>query len=142
MLAYGNHPSLTKHVEKVMKTMNKEDRKDQVLTFPAWLARFIQHLMTTPQGLVVIPGKNDRLVFDASYMLNWLSRPFNHMIDLNDEQDIIFGGAYIKYLTALFNLRISFPNIDIYPFDDDVTGAFRQPKYNPNVISASKSVCH
>jgi hypothetical protein len=25
MLAYGNHPSLTKHVEKVMKMMNKED---------------------------------------------------------------------------------------------------------------------
>jgi hypothetical protein len=51
MLAYGNHPSLTKHVEKVMKTMNKEDRKDQVLTFPVWLAQFIQHLMTIPQGL-------------------------------------------------------------------------------------------
>jgi hypothetical protein len=39
-------------------------------------------------------------------------------------------------LTGLFNLRISFPSIDIYPFDDDVTGAFHQPKYNPNVISA------
>jgi hypothetical protein len=48
MLSYGNHPSLTQHVEKVMKTMNKEDQKDQVLTFPAWLAPFTLHLMLTP----------------------------------------------------------------------------------------------
>jgi hypothetical protein len=38
MLAYGNHPSLTKNLDKVMVTMNKEDKKDHVLTFPAWLA--------------------------------------------------------------------------------------------------------
>jgi hypothetical protein len=90
MLAYGNHPSLTKHIEKVMKTMNKEDQKDQVLTFPAWLAPFTPHLMLTPQGFVMIPGKNDRLVFDASFMLNMNSQPFNHCIDLNDEPDIIW----------------------------------------------------
>jgi hypothetical protein len=136
MLAYGNHPSLTKHIEKVMKTMNKEDKKDHVLTFPAWLARFIQHLMTTPQGYVMVPGKNDRLVFDASFMLHMDSRPFNHRIDLTNEPEIIFGGAYVKYLTSLFNLRITYPNVDIFAFDDDVTGAFRQPKYHPNVISA------
>ena len=136
MLSYGNHPSLTQHVEKVMKTMNKEDRKDQVLTFPAWLAPFTPHLMLTPQGFVMIPGKNDRLVFDASFMLHMNSRPFNHCIDLSDEPEIIFGGAYLKYLTYLYNLRITYPNTDIQVFDDDVTGAFRQPKYNPNVISA------
>jgi hypothetical protein len=56
--------SLTKHVEKVMKTMNKEDQKDQLLTFPAWLAPFTPHLMLAPQGFVMIPGKNDWLVFD------------------------------------------------------------------------------
>jgi hypothetical protein len=35
----------------------------------------------------------------------------------------------------LYNLRITYPNTDIQVFDDDVTGAFHQPKYNPNVIS-------
>jgi hypothetical protein len=79
----------------------------------------------------MIPGKNDRLVFDASFMLHMNSRPFNHCIDLSDEPEIIFGGAYLKYLTYLYNLRITYPNTDIQVFDDDVTGAFRQPKYNP-----------
>jgi hypothetical protein len=57
MLSYGNHPSLMKHVEKVMKTMNKEDRKDQVLSFPAWLAQFIQHLMTVGSSYETVEGQ-------------------------------------------------------------------------------------
>jgi hypothetical protein len=89
----------------------------------------------------MIPGKNDQLVFDASFMLHVLSRPFNHSIDLTDEPEIIFGGAYIQYLTALFKLQITYrPNTNILVFDDDVTGAFRQPKYKPNVISAKSYI--
>jgi hypothetical protein len=118
-----------------MLTMNKEDRKDHVLTFPAWLAEFIPDLMLTAQGFVMLPGKNDRLVFDASVILSLLSRPFNHLIDMNDEPEIIFGGAWKKYLTWIYNLRVAYHNLEIYLFDDDVTAAFRQPKYHPNVIS-------
>jgi hypothetical protein len=136
MHQYGNHPSLSSDLPKVMKTMNKEDRKDHVLTFPAWLAPFIPHLMVAPNGLVVKPGKNDRLVYDASYMHHQDSRPFNLFIDLKDEPDIVFGDAWTRFLAAIYNLRISFPNIEIYLFDDDVASAFRQVKYNPNVISA------
>jgi hypothetical protein len=36
--------------------MNKEDRKDHVLTFPAFLAEFI---MLTAQGFVMLLGKNE-----------------------------------------------------------------------------------
>jgi hypothetical protein len=136
MFAYGNHPTVSKNREKVMKTMNKEDRKEHVLTFPAWLAPFIPHLMLTPNGFIIKPGKNDRLIFDASFMLHMLSRPFNAFIDLNDEPDIVFGHAWTKFLIAIYNLRITFPDMEIYLFDDDVAAAFRQCKYHPNVISA------
>ena len=136
MLAYGNHPTVEKNLDKVMKTMNKEDRKDHVLTFPAWLAPFIPHLMLSPNGFVIKRGKNDRLVFDASFMLHPLSRPFNNFIDLDDEPDIIFGDSWIRFLIAIYNLRITFPDLEIYLFDDDVASAFRQLKYHPNVISA------
>jgi hypothetical protein len=37
---YGNHKSVEQNLEKVMKTMNKEDCKDHVLTFPAFLDEF------------------------------------------------------------------------------------------------------
>jgi hypothetical protein len=60
--------------------------------------------MTTPQGYVMVPGKNDRLVFNVSFMLYMLSRLFNYRIDLTDKPEIICGGPYILYLTALFNM--------------------------------------
>jgi hypothetical protein len=135
MYAYGNHPTVSNNIPTVMKTMNKEDRKDHVLTFPAWLAPFIPHLMLTPNGFVMRPGKNDRLVFDASFMLHMSSRPFNHFIDLDDEPDIVFGDAWLRFLVDVYNLRITFPDLEIYLFDDDVASAFWQQKYHPNVIS-------
>jgi hypothetical protein len=70
MYQYRNHKSVEQNLDKVMLTMNKEDCKDHVLTFPAFLAEFIQDLMLTAQGFVMLPQKNDRLVFDASLNLS------------------------------------------------------------------------
>jgi hypothetical protein len=49
MHEYDNHKSVEMNLDKVMLTMNKEDRKDHVLTFPAWWAQLIQGLMNTSQ---------------------------------------------------------------------------------------------
>jgi hypothetical protein len=57
MRKYGNHKLVEQNLEKVMLTMNKEDCKDHVLTFPAFLAEFIQDLMLTARGFVMLPGK-------------------------------------------------------------------------------------
>lgn len=65
-----------------------------------------------------------------------LSRPFNNFIDINDEPDIIFSDAWIWFLVAIYNLRMTFLDIEIYLFDDDVASTFRQLKYHPNIISA------
>jgi hypothetical protein len=59
MLAYRNHPTVSRNREKVMKTMNKEDQKEHVLTFPSWLAMFIPHLKLTPNGFIIKLGKNN-----------------------------------------------------------------------------------
>ena len=45
MHKYGNHQSIDANLEKVMLTMNKEDCKDHVLTFPAFLAEFLPDLI-------------------------------------------------------------------------------------------------
>jgi hypothetical protein len=48
---------------------------------------------------------------------------------MDDEPEIIFGGAWKKYQISHvdYNLRITYPDLDIYLYDD-VTAAFRQPK--------------
>ena len=59
---YGNHSSINKNIEQTMKAMNKEDRNQFLIPLPSWLTRFIRHHHITPQGLLIKPGKNDRLI--------------------------------------------------------------------------------
>eukprot|EP00957_Ditylum_brightwellii_P199529 15209706-Ditylum_brightwellii.AAC.1 len=66
-------------MDKVRKVMNKEDRNCYLIPFICWMTRFIPHIHVTPQGLIMKPGKNDRLVFDGSIKLKWDSKPVNSM---------------------------------------------------------------
>jgi hypothetical protein len=133
MHQYGNHKSVEQNLEKVMLTMNKEDRKDHVLTFPAWLAEFIPDLMLTAQGFVMLPGKNDRLVFDASFILSLLSRPFNHLIDMNDEPDY-FRRSLEKVSHLDLQFESGLPQFGDIPFrrqrDSRISAAQVSPECN------------
>jgi hypothetical protein len=51
------------------------------------------------------------------------------------EPKIVFPKAWLLYLAWLWNLRITYPWLEIYLGDDDVSGAFRQVKYNPDVVA-------
>jgi hypothetical protein len=51
------------------------------------------------------------------------------------EPEIDFPKAWLMRLAWLWNLRITYPWLEIYLGDDDVSGAFRQVKYNPNVVA-------
>ena len=70
---YGNHASVNLNKAKIEKVMNKENKHKYLLPLPCWLARFIPNLHISPQGLIVKIDKNDRLVFDASYLLDFES---------------------------------------------------------------------
>jgi hypothetical protein len=137
---YGNHKSLSKNPVTFCKAMNKEDKREYILTFPAYLKDFILDLWLTPNGLLQIPGKNDRVIFDSSFLLHAHSRAFNFCINKDCKPDIVFGHAWFRYLQRIYNLWISFPSLEILLFDDDVVAAFCQVKYHPNVIS-SKGYC-
>ena len=133
---YGNHLSLQMNEERAKTLMVKEDKREFVLTFPSWVTDLIPNLLVNPQAIVIIPGKNDRLIFDSSFMIDADSRPYNVDCQLELEPEIFFGDAFIRHLKNIYCLRISFPNREIYLMDDDLTAAFRQIKLNPNIISA------
>ena len=100
------------------------------------LTCFIPHLALTPQGLLIKPGKNNHLVYDGSFVKDETAILFNRHIDLMNEPEITFGDSWLKYLTTIYNLHITFPDQEIYLFDDDISGAYYQCKYHPNAISA------
>jgi hypothetical protein len=133
---YGNHKSLTSNPTAFQQAMNKEDKRNYVLTFPVYLKDYIPDLCLTPNGLVQIPSKKDRPIFNASFLLHAYSRVYNNLVSNDDEPTIIFGNAWINFLCSIYNLRITYPDKEIYLMDDDVVATFRQVKYHPNVISA------
>ena len=58
------------------------------------------------------------------------------MQDPSKSPDIHFGQAFNKHLIRIWNLRITHPSEDILLWDDDVSGAYRLPKYHPDVAAA------
>jgi hypothetical protein len=138
---YGNHKSIVQKPAAFCKAMNKEDKCDYVLTFPSYIKDFIPDLWLTPNGLVQIPGKKDRVIFDVSFLIHALSHSYNSCVSNKFEPKIIFSGAWNQYLQRIYNLHISFPDEEILTFDDNVVSAFRQIKYHPNILS-SKGFCY
>ena len=52
-----------------------------------------------------------------------------------------FGKETIaRVFTSVTNLRLSYPDEEIYLGDDDVSGAFRHVKYHPNVVGMHSCV--
>ena len=59
----------------------------------------------------------------------------NDHTNLDNEPEIIFALSFVVFLTWVWNLRITYPDIEIYLGDDDVSGAFCRIKYNPNLVA-------
>ena len=132
---YGNHLTVASNIDKVMKTMNKEDKNSFLMVLPAILGRLIPNIRYTPQGLVVKEGKNDRLIWDGSHLIFYFSVCVNMLMDQKLEPKLVYGTAWDRHLRRIWNLRITYPKEDILLMDDDVKGAFRHSKYHPDIAS-------
>ena len=80
--------------------------------------------------------KNDRLIFYASHLIKFYSICSNMMTLPSLEHPIEYGTAFTRYLTWVYNMRISLPSTDILQFLDDVSGAFRWPRLHPWIATA------
>ena len=133
---YGNHTSIQQSLDKVMKTLNKEDRNQYLLPFPNWIARFIPNLHLTPQGLLSKTGKNDIFILYESFQPDWESICVNMMLDRTTEPTIVYGDAFDRQLIRIWNLRLTHPNEEICLFDDDKKGSILASQ-----VSSSRGNC-
>ena len=133
---YGNHPSICNNRDKIKKVMNKEDKHKYNITLPIWSARFIPNLHLSPQGLVVKPGKNDRLVNDASFVSTHESVCVNMLTHPEKEPELEYGSAFVSHLSRIYDMRITHPTEELLLYSDDVSGAFRWPRLNPYIATS------
>jgi hypothetical protein len=90
----------------------------------------------TPLGLVDLAKryKQPRLIFDSSFLPFLWCMGINQWTSKDTEPPVAFAPAFLTSLIWLYNLRFSYPALEIFLMDDDVSGAFRHGKYNPNVV--------
>ena len=139
---YGNHSTVDADPAKAYKALLKDNKRGFTLLFDKRLLLFLLHSHTTPQGMVDLLSlfKNPRPIFDSSF------RPELWCIAINDwtskltEPELTFATAELLFMIWLYNLRITYPFLEIFLGDDDVSGAFRWLKYHPNLVALHASI--
>ena len=141
-LNYGNHDTVNKRPDIAYKTLLKDCKRGYCLVFDPRMVFFALNVHVTPIGLVGLDQKykKPRPIFDSSF------RPKPRFSGINDwttketEPPLHFAESFMKYLGWIYNLRITYPKKEIYLGDDDVSGAFRHMKYNPNLVGMHSCV--
>ncbi len=120
-----NQATFKTYPEIVTKTMNKEDRHSRMLQVKLWVLHFSAWCRATVQGMQVKPGKNPRIIFDAS------TKSYPHRVILNEimttefKANINFGQAKMNLLTRIYNWRVANPKSKIYLALTDITACFQ-----------------
>jgi hypothetical protein len=134
---YGNHKTIDQDWEKTKKALVKDNNQGYTLHMDPRLVHFIPHLHLTPQGLINLddPYKKERPIFDSSFRPQPWAHSINDWTNKVNEPDLVFPKSFNRLLQWIWNLRISYPDEEIYIGDDDAGGAFRHIKYHPNVVA-------
>lgn len=134
---YGNHKTILADINKTKKATTKDVRRGYSLVMDQRLALLIPHLHVTPIGMVDLGKiyKEPRPIFDSTFRVHPSSMAINDWVDNKNEPEIHFPKSFNHFCVWIYNLRISYPDQDIYLVDDDVSGAFRHCKYNPNLVA-------
>jgi hypothetical protein len=105
----GNQATFKMYPEIVRKTMNKEDKHSHLLPVKLWVLHFSPYCCHTAQGMSVKPGKNPRVIFDASTKGDLHEVVLNKIMTMEFEANITFSLAKLKLLKQIYSWRVSHP---------------------------------
>jgi hypothetical protein len=117
----GNQATFKMYLEMITKTMNKEDRHSHLLPVKLWVLYLSPWCRHTAQGILIKPGKNPRVIFDASTKGSPHKKVLNEFTPTKFEANINFGNAKINLLIRIYNWRISYPRMKIFLTLADIT---------------------
>ena len=132
----GNQASFKMYLEMITKTMNKEDRHSHLLPVKLWVFYFSPWCRYTAQGILIKPGKNPRVIFDASTKGSPHEVVLNEFTPTEFEANIDFGHAKMNLLCRIYNWRVSYPREIIFLALADITTCFCFPRINADLTGA------
>jgi hypothetical protein len=91
--------------------MNKEYRYSHLLPVKLWVLCFPPWCRHTTQGIMIKPGKNPRVIFDASTKGSPHEVVLIEITPTELEANIDFGLAKMKLFIRIHNWRISYPQM-------------------------------
>jgi hypothetical protein len=134
---HGNLANVKDQPGLVAKDCNKEDAREISFVYPATLTDFIPHIWLIPLGLALVEGKKPRLYRHATKQIHQDSFPVNRLVNLLNEPEITFGDTLLCHYEYIWRLRATFPTARILSYDDDISGAFNQRLFHPDVSGAN-----
>ena len=135
---YGTDSSLARNKDLVSKNMLKEFKNNFAFPLPSWTTRYCRAVFLTPQHIHLHPPKPPRAIFDARLRPTQDARSINMMTSTHEgsELECLYGVVPSKIFQRIWNLRISYPLIDIILHANDVKSCFRQLKHHPDIVEA------
>jgi hypothetical protein len=133
---YGNHKSTDAEPQKTRKSVIKDCRRGYALCMSMLLLPYIPHTHVTALGMVDLEKrfKTPRPVFDSTFRPEDWSFAINDWTSKSTEPPVTFAPAFVHFLIWVWNMRISYPHLELYPHDNDMTSGFRHVKYHPNLV--------
>ncbi|CAJ1959567.1 unnamed protein product [Cylindrotheca closterium] len=135
-IAYGNHKTVYDDVSKTQSAVVKDVLRNYLLAANPALLPYIQDAHTTPLGLVDAchEYRKPRIIFDATHHPSLTAIAANDFTSKATGPETCFPRSFPNFLIWIYNLCITYPKEEIYICDNDVSGAFRHVKWNPNVV--------
>jgi hypothetical protein len=139
---YGNHTSIEDNTAMVDKTLLKEVARGCALMIDPALMDYLENIKQTPHGILYLehPLKKPRVVCDSSGRPEVWCEAINDWTHKKNEPKLEFAISFVTSLIWIWNLRIQYPDREIYVCDDDASMAFKQVKYPPNLAGLHCSV--
>jgi hypothetical protein len=136
MMRRGNQKSFVEYPDIVKKTINKEEHYSHILPMHEMICKLSPYVRHTSQGMVVKEGKNPHVVWDGSTKISPLDVVMKEVTSTTYEAKVTFGNTKKRFLTDLYNLRISNPSSMILMALADVKACFRFGRIHPDLTGA------
>lgn len=144
---YDNHPGLQEQQDVVRERFAKEEAQSFYIALPRFLWRFLCGIHLAALVWNMRKGKG-RLCTDPTTVISETddgaandSIPAPGTEGREDEcPGVHYATAFHRHVTQLWNLRISFPTIDILQSVDDLKDAFKRMLYHPDGILAFAAI--